>query len=225
MKIDTRSLREQVYDYLRKKINEGEIKGGEIINLEKISKSLGVSRTPLRDALIKLESDGFVEIKSRKGIVVKSLSLKDIKDYYQIIGALECSILMDVGHVLKKEDIRNMEILNAQMKNALDEGDFNKYYDLNLRFHNTYLNLSDNEIALNMITIARQRLYDFPRRKDYVPDWEYNSLAEHAEIVSLLKKNEFEKAGLYLKDVHWSFDVQRKYILRYYPEAVDRLDK
>jgi len=222
MEINTKSLREQVYDYLREKINNGEIKGGDVINIDKLSQSLGISRTPLRDALIMLESDGFVEIRSRRGVVVKQLTLKEIKDYYQIIGALECSIVTEEGNKLTEEDLNFMDECNIKMRQALDKDDFNGYYEWNLRFHDRYLKLSENKIALNMISIARQRLYDFPRKKSYVPDWEYNSLNEHNEIIKLLRKGKFEDAGLYIKDVHWSFDVQKKFILRYYPEAKNK---
>lgn len=219
--INTKSLREQIYDYLRDRINKGEIKGGDSINIDKLSRSLGISRTPLRDALLMLESDGFVEIRARKGVVVKKLTLKDIKDYYQIIGGLECAIVSEVGEKISDEDINFMESCNMEMRKALDADDFDGYYAWNLKFHDTYLNLSDNEKALKTINIARQRLYDFPRRKTYVPDWEYNSLKEHEEIIRLFRARRFKEAGLFIKDVHWSFEVQEKYILKYYSDAVD----
>ena len=222
MGINTKSLREQVYDYLREKINSGEIKGGDVINIDKMSQSLGVSRTPLRDALLMLEGDGFVEIKPRKGVVVKTLTLKDIKNYYQIIGALECSIVCEVGELLKFEDLDYMEKCNDSMRIALNRNDFDSYYDWNIKFHDTYLRLSENDLALKTINLAKQRLYDFPRKKTYVPDWEYSSLKEHEEIIDLLRKRKFTEAGLYIKDVHWSFEVQKKYILKYYPEAQDK---
>ncbi len=219
--INTKSLREQVYDYLRDKINRGEIKGGDSINIDRLSKNLGISRTPLRDALIMLESDGFVEIKARKGVVVKKLTLKDIRDYYQIIGGLECAIVSDIGEKVNGDIIDFMQSCNMEMKKALDRDDFDGYYEWNLKFHDAYLNLSDNERALKIINIARQRLYDFPRRKAYVPDWEYNSLGEHEEIIKLFRKGKFKEAGLFIKDVHWSFEVQKDYILRYYSDATN----
>ena len=222
MRINTKSLREQVYDYLREKINSGEIKGGDAINIDRMSQNLGVSRTPLRDALLMLESDGFVEIKPRKGVVVKTLTLEDIKNYYQIIGALECAIVCEVGELLKFEDLNYMEKCNDSMRIALNRNDFDLYYDWNIKLHDTYLKLSENELALKTINLAKQKLYDFPRKRTYVPDWEYSSLNEHEEIIDLLRKKMFVDAGLYIKNVHWSFEVQKKYILKYYPEALDK---
>jgi len=65
-----KSLREQVYDYLRIQMNEGRIRAGSFLNLNDISRELGMSRTPLRDALFQLESEGFITIFPRRGVVV-----------------------------------------------------------------------------------------------------------------------------------------------------------
>src|SRR4030067_923094 len=92
--LNIKSLKEQVYDYLREKLRSGEILPGSAINLDETSRKLGVSRTPLRDALLQLESEGFVTIYPRRGVVVNVLSLRDIRNYYQIIGALESTALL-----------------------------------------------------------------------------------------------------------------------------------
>ncbi|WP_035586531.1 GntR family transcriptional regulator [Hippea jasoniae] len=214
--IVTKPLREQVYEYLKEKINSGDLKKGGIIDLTEISKSLNISKTPLRDALIMLESEGFVEILPRKGVRVKPLTLENIKNIYQMIGWIECGIIMDVQSLITQTHIANMSSYNKLMKEALDSNNFDRYYTFNLMFHDTYLDLSTNKEALRLLTILKQRLYDFPRKKEYVPDWEYNSLKEHDKLIELLNDREFEKAGLFIKDVHWSFEVQKPYIMRYY---------
>ncbi|WP_022670844.1 GntR family transcriptional regulator [Hippea alviniae] len=219
MSINTKSLREQVYEHLKEKINAGEIRKGDLLDLGALSRELGISKTPLRDALLKLESDGFVEIMPRKGVKVKALNLKDIENLYQIIGALECAIISETANKLTENDIDKMAKLNEKMREALDDKNFDKYYELNLEFHNTYLLLSDNWEVLRIISISKQRLYDFPRRKEYLPEWEYNSLKEHAELVELFRKKDYQSAALFIKDVHWSFEVQKRFILKYYPDA------
>lgn len=84
-----KSLREQVYDYLRVNMNDGIIRSGSFLNLNEISRELGMSRTPLRDALFQLESEGFVTIYPRRGVVVNGLTLEKIKNIYEILGGLE----------------------------------------------------------------------------------------------------------------------------------------
>ena len=89
-----KSLKEQVYDYLRVQMNEGRLRPGAFLNLNDISRELGMSRTPLRDALFQLESEGFVTIFPRRGVVVNSLTLEKIRNIYEILGALESAALL-----------------------------------------------------------------------------------------------------------------------------------
>ena len=89
-------LRDVVYDYLWTQIREKQFKPGEFVNLNLISQKLGVSRTPLREALIVLEAEGFVQILPKRGIYIKPLTLQDTYNLYEAIGALESSIIMSV---------------------------------------------------------------------------------------------------------------------------------
>ena len=90
------SLREQVYQFLRDQMQNGNLLPGASINLNQISRQLGISKTPLRDALIQLECEGFVSILPRKGVIVKATTLRDIRNYYDIIGALEAMVVREV---------------------------------------------------------------------------------------------------------------------------------
>ena len=92
-----KSLKEQVYDYLRVQMNEGRLRPGAFLNLNDISRELGMSRTPLRDALFQLESEGFVTIFPRRGVVVNTLTLEKIRNIYEILGALESAALLLVA--------------------------------------------------------------------------------------------------------------------------------
>ncbi len=84
-----KSLREQVYEYLKIQLNEGKLEHGAFLNLNAISAEMGISKTPLRDALFQLEAEGFVTIYPRRGVKVNVLSLEKIRNIYQILGGLE----------------------------------------------------------------------------------------------------------------------------------------
>ncbi len=214
--IMTKSLREQVYEYLKDEISNNRIKRDGFIDINDISKKLGVSKTPLRDALLRLEADGFVKFFPRRGIMVNPLTLEDIKNIYEIIGALECSVLSSIGGVFSKKHLEDMKKFNENMKKALKQDNFDEYYKNNLDFHDTYLNLSSNKPLKETLSKLKQRLYDFPPNREYVAEWEINSTREHDEIIGLLSIRDFKKAGDFIKDVHWSFEVQKKYIELYY---------
>jgi DNA-binding GntR family transcriptional regulator len=210
------SLREQVYEHLRRAINRGDLTPGAYLDQTQISAELGISKQPLRDALIQLETEGFVRVLPRRGVVVSRLTLDDIRHLYEVLGALEGAAVVSVLGEMTDAHFRDMRLLNADMVLAIDGGDFDTYYRLNLAFHNVFLDLSDNEALVRTVEVSKQRLYDFPRAKDFVADWEFASIGEHAEFVDYLEAGDGRSAADYLRDVHWSFAVQRPFILRYY---------
>jgi DNA-binding GntR family transcriptional regulator len=210
-------LKEQVYDYLREKMRTGEISPGSEINLDETSRKLGVSRTPLRDALLELEMEGFVTIYPRRGVVVNRLTLRDIRNFYEIIGALESAALVSAFDKLGDSGVRSMDRLIERMAKALDAGDFDRYYQHNLAFHETYLGLCGNENLAGIVRTLKKRLYDFPRQRGFVKEWEEASIGEHRELLGLIAAGRAAEAAAFIRDVHWSFPVQEGYIRLYYP--------
>ena len=216
--LNTKSLREQVYEYLRDEINNRKLLPGATININEISQQLGISKTPLRDAIIQLEIEGFVTILPRRGVTVKKLTLQEVKDSYEIVGALEGSVILNVFDRIGKSHISRLEKLNAKQIKALERKEYDGYYKLNLDFHNVFLDLSENKSLKNIVTPYKQRLYDFPRR-GYIKEWELNNLEEHNQFIELIKKKDRLGAAEIIRDVHWSFKVQEKYIRQFYPNA------
>ena len=113
-------LRDVVYDYLWTQIREKQFKPGEFVNLNLISQKLGVSRTPLREALIVLEAEGFVQILPKRGIYIKPLTLQDTYNLYEAIGALESSIIMSVWSKIDENFIRTLERINGEIAACTD---------------------------------------------------------------------------------------------------------
>jgi DNA-binding GntR family transcriptional regulator len=199
-----RCLREEVYEHLR------------VLMLNALAEEIGISRTPLRDALLRLECEGFVEILNRRGVRVKELTLDSIRDIYGILGGLESAALRGVAEKITPRIVDRMHELNLEMSEALDRSEFPGFYEANLAFHDTYLSLSSNERMIHWIHILKHRLYDFPRLEGFVPEWERESIREHQELVRLLDEGRTVEAADLLRDVHWSFSHQEPFIRRYY---------
>jgi len=223
--LNIKSLKEQVYEHLREQMRRGTIRPGSAIDMEETSKKLGVSKTPLRDALLQLEMEGFVTILPRRKVVVNVLTLQDIRSYYEIIGALEGAALLAAFDRLGPDEVAYMEQMNRDMEEAIERDDFDLYYEKNLNFHNAYLNLSGNENLKKTVNTLKKRLYDFPRQQGFVKEWERASTGEHAEIIRLVKHRRKRKAVAYIRDVHWSFKVQEKFIARYYTKAASLVEE
>ncbi|MBE3125839.1 MAG: GntR family transcriptional regulator [Acidobacteria bacterium] len=215
--LNIKSLKEQVYEYLREQMRRGEIMPGSAIDMEETSKKLGVSKTPLRDALLQLEMEEFVTILPRRMIVVNSLTKHDIRNYYEIIGSLESMAMLKAFDRLKASDIEAMQKLNAGMKDAIAANDFDLYYERNLAFHNTFLSLCGNDSLVKLVNNLKKRLYDFPRPKGFVKEWEESSILEHQALIDLLRKGWGQDAANHVRDVHWSFKVQERFVRKYYP--------
>lgn len=214
--LQTRSLREQVYEYLRDEMAHGGLQPGEFLDLNELAARLGVSRTPLREALLQLEVQGFITVLPRRGFRLNALTRDDIRHFYEIIGALEATALRQAGPRLGPADFARMRELDAAMGLAIAARDFDRYYEANLAFHDAFLRRCDNARLLAQVNLLKQRLYDWPRRHGMVQAWEEHSLVEHEELLGLLDRGDIAAAAALLQNVHWSFAVQKPFIEAYY---------
>jgi DNA-binding GntR family transcriptional regulator len=194
-------LRSQVYDYLRKELKEGYLKPGMFISISQIMKPLGLSRTPLRDALLQLQSEGFVTFLPQRGIRINKLSQQDIEDLYEMLGALDSRVLLSVFSRIGSPELEEMKKINQQMMEDMSDANFSRYWDLNTAFHNTYLNLSPNKPILKNINIIRQRLFEFGK-KDWGQKMREMNCNEHLTMIRHFEKGTAVEAADYMRDVH-----------------------
>lgn len=209
------SLRRRVYYYLREKMDKGSILPGAAINLNELSKELSISKTPLRDAIIQLEAEGFVTIWPRRGIIVNTLTLDDIKYLYEVIGALEAAMVRSVFDKFSETCLAGMERLNLAMRAALVDDDMTEFSKHHWAFHDIFLELSKNIFAKRIITPIKHRLWEFPRR-NFVKEWEMIACNEHQLIIDTIRVGDREKAANIIRETHWGFDYNEKFIRRIY---------
>ena len=214
-KLNIPSLREQVYSYLRNALKNGVLEPDSMINIDRLGKDLGISKTPLKEAFIRLELEGFVTIIPRRGIKVNRLTARDIKNIYQIVGALEANALLLVFDQLTESHIKRMKKSNLEQQQALEAGEYSRYYQLNIDFHNTFIDLSGNDMISKLTSPLKQRLYDFPRRK-YWKQWENVHLEEHDRFIDCIIKNDPEGAAKIWTDEHWGWSKHKPYFDKFY---------
>lgn len=97
----------------------------------------------------------------------------------------------------------------------IEKNDFTRFFNTNIQFHDVYLDISDNELIKKFILPTKQRLYDF-HRQNYIKEWETNNCREHKRFIACLKQKNPKEAAKTLKDVHWSFEYQKKFIKQFY---------
>jgi DNA-binding GntR family transcriptional regulator len=194
-------LRTQVYEYLRRELKQEKLKPGMSVSMNELMAHLGISRTPLRDALLQLQNEGFVTFLPQRGIRINELSQQDIKDLYEMLGALDSRVLIAVFDKVGPSEIEKMKTLNQEMLENISGNTFARYWDLNTGFHNVYLNLSSNRPILKQINIIRQRLFEFGKR-DWILKMREMNHREHSIMIELIEKGEAVQAADYMRDVH-----------------------
>ena len=210
------SLREQIYSYLRDAIQSGNLEPGAAVNIDEMSRELGISKTPLKEAMIRLECEGFVTFLPRRGVQVRGLTGAELKDYYEIIGYLEAGVVGAVFERLRAPAVvRRLKRSNADQARTLKKGNFDRYYQLNLEFHDIFLSLSPNQTLYRMVVPLKQRLYDFPR-KAYWPEWETVNLGEHRRFIESIEKGDRAAAVAVIRDEHWGWQKHEPYFIRFY---------
>jgi DNA-binding GntR family transcriptional regulator len=204
-------LRTQVYEYLRKQLKEESLKPGQSVSMNVLMSNLGISRTPLRDALLQLQNEGFVTFLPQRGIRINELTQKDIENMYEMLGALDSRILLAVFDRIGSQEIVKMKQINTEMGKNLEEQNFPRYWNLNTAFHNVYLNLSTNELILNHINIIRQRLFEFGK-KDWSLRRKHVIHKEHLTLIDFIEKGDGIAAADFMRDVHTILDLDAKII-------------
>ena len=133
--MESRPIREIAYEVLKKAIITGEIPAGERIVETDYADRLHISRTPLREALRKLERDGLVEYVMRRGVVVRAFTIDDVREIYTIRNALEMLTLPAIVENATAEDIASLREKLAEMDKLQEKDDVEGLSPLAREFH------------------------------------------------------------------------------------------
>jgi DNA-binding GntR family transcriptional regulator len=108
-------LRTQVYEFLRTQLKEGTLKPGMSISINQLIVQSGISWTPLRDALLQLQTERFVIFLPQRGIRINELSQQDIEDFYEMLGALDSRASLSVVDTIGTKEIDGMKAINHKL--------------------------------------------------------------------------------------------------------------
>jgi len=216
--IRAETIADKVYATLRQDIASGVFRPGARIHEKALAGELGISRTPIREALIRLESEGVVVCNSRRSYNVRTLSVADVREIYDTLGILEGAVARAVATRLTSEDVRDLRQLNKTMEAAAAKADLPAFGQLNRRFHDVFLLRLDNQTLRATCNLVRGPLYTFPVQRRSLADWLRKSVAEHRAIIRLATDGNAEALGDYFRDVHWSYERNRAFIM----DAFDR---
>ncbi len=139
-----KTIAEEIADFLRRNIACYTIKPGEKISEAQLIKTLGVSRSPIREAVRTLEGEGLLERVPRKGVYAKKMNLKKIQEIFSIRSALEGIAAREAAAAFTATDKKNLRTLVFSMQQAVRNHDAVNYLNLNTQFHRKFIQKSGN---------------------------------------------------------------------------------
>lgn len=203
------TLKDHVYSYITKKIMNGELQPNEKINENDIVGALNISRTPVREALIQLASEGLLQNVPRKGFVLSHVDESTAKELYAVIGLLEGYAAKLVVDAITEKDLSNMEFYVASMNLAIDSGNDEMYYQIQAQFHDVYLNLCGNKTLLDTLGQMKKKFVRKVYRTEGISDMQkvlHITNDEHREIVDLFRTKKADELEMAVRR-HWNVDL------------------
>lgn len=154
-------LRDIVYDYMKNAIIAGEFKPGERLMEVQLAEKLGVSRTPIREAIRKLELDGLVVMVPRKGAYVSDLSTKDLLNVFEIRECLEGLAASLAADRITDSELENLKNMLEEFHRGVLENDIVKMIKYDAEFHNCIFNASRNDKLVQIMNNLEEYIHRF----------------------------------------------------------------
>ncbi|ONI44869.1 GntR family transcriptional regulator [Candidatus Epulonipiscioides gigas] len=212
-KLEYQPLRDIVFQTIRNKIIWGELSPGQRLMETQLGEKLGVSRTPIREAIRKLEQEGLIVIVPRKGAQVAPFTKKDIEDVLEVRAALEALAASLAAQRIDEQDFLKLQCAITEYEFAEADKNLTKMIKKDVEFHEIIFNATKNERLIQMSQNIREQVlrYRIAYLK-YEGETEKVSL-EHRNILEAIKKKDSEKAAqLALRHINTQCDTIMKYI-------------
>lgn len=187
-------LRDVVFNTLRQAILRGELKPGERLMEIQLANKLGVSRTPIREAIRKLELEGLVLMIPRKGAEVADIKEKNLRDVLEVRSALETLSVRLACERITDEQIEELKRAAKEFKFTLKSGDITKIAEADVKFHDVIYEATENKKLIQLLNNLREQMYRY--RVEYLKNETAHAklLKEHEEIISKIEKRETQAA-------------------------------
>jgi DNA-binding GntR family transcriptional regulator len=187
-----RALYEEVAELLRQRIFRRELQPGAWIDELRLAQELGISRTPLREALKVLAAEGLVTMKVRRGAYVTEVSEKDLRDVYHLLALLESDAAAVVAGRARDADLAQLQALHDELEAAVADRD--RFFAVNERFHMALLELADNRWRLQVVADLR-KVMKLNRHHSLLKQGRIEeSLGEHRALMEALRARDPEAA-------------------------------
>jgi GntR family transcriptional regulator, rspAB operon transcriptional repressor len=196
----TTSARVQAYAALRQAIVRAELEPGRQLSENELAARLGVSRTPIREALVRLRDERLVEIVPQLGTFVTRISGQAVADAQFIREALECACVRRTAELATEDDVAALEDILRAQERARDSDDFDSFYVLDDAFHQSLCDLSEHHAVWPVSQRARGHLNRVRRLSMPVPSYLALMIEQHHSVLAAVADHDVDGAEALLRD-------------------------
>lgn len=197
---DYKNAREAAFEKIKEAIIKGHFKPGEKLVEQTLAQEMGVSRTPVREAIRRLEAEGFVVSIPRKGVVVSRADKEEIVQLYSIRAELEGLAARWAIENADEDDIQKLDEAISRMEETAASGDLDGVVQSNALFHDAIAQASKSRILCTLLKTLQDNIQRFRFQSLHLPGRPEAALAEHKEIIAAIKEKKAEEADRLLKE-------------------------
>jgi DNA-binding GntR family transcriptional regulator len=185
-----------VYDRLKAMILDNELPPGSFVLQEELAERLGVSRTPVREALIRLEKEGLIEIRPRHGMRVLPVSGRAMQEIYEVLTALEgLAAELVARRGIASAELARLEAAVGDMDKALAHDDLDAWSEADGRFHRILVELTHNSRLIGMVATVLDQAHRVRRLTLRLRPKPVNSNKDHRALVEAIRAGDGARAG------------------------------
>ena len=189
-----RPLRETVCEALRDAIKRGILEPGERLMEVQLAEELGISRTPVREAIRKLEQEGYVIMMPRRGTYVSSVSVHDVKEIFEIRSALESLSTGLATRRIEPDELETLQKLLVEIEGHIKDNNIEKIVETDVKFHGLLYQVSRNERLVSIISNLKEQLARFRTLSMSYPGRLQETLEEHRKMVEAIASGDVDAA-------------------------------
>lgn len=186
--ISKRPLHQEVAQRIRVMIRNGDLNRGDRIVEKDLCAALGISRTPLREALRYLTSEGLIKLVPHRGAFVAEPSIQEIRAMFEVMSILEGYCAARAAEKMSEGDLQKLERLHSKLEHYHEVRNGEKYLEVNHRLHSLVQELAGNPVLNELINGLRQKILLYRHRQLYQPDRFDASMNEHRDLMAAFRR-------------------------------------
>ena len=202
--ISREPIRDKVREILVDRLLDRQLEPGQHINETELAAEFGISRTPLREALLQLASEGLIESEPGRGFRVTEMDVRTGRELFHLVAELEVLALRRTGS-LDEETLERLREMDRRRARRPEDHDATEAVALDIRWHRTLVEACPNRQLLELLDLLRQRVhrYEYGQARKF-EQIGVRGLEQHASVLEALEKGDTEAAASRLLD-HWNY--------------------